>query len=128
MRLPTRPMRPHCTVAIAVLLLSDCLVTSQPLPEEMPRPVSKEGVEYLQMLRKRTPYGTNGFDLDALRAGMGSRREPKDKQIKLIRVKVGEIPCEWVVAPGADPSMRLLYIHGGGFVSGSGGFYLTMAA
>src|SRR5262249_39647030 len=38
------------------------------------------------------------------------------------------IPCEWVLAPGADPDVRLLYLHGGGFVSGSGGFYLTLAA
>jgi acetyl esterase/lipase len=33
-----------------------------------------------------------------------------------------------VLAPGADPDLRLLYIHGGGFVSGSGGFYLALAA
>jgi acetyl esterase/lipase len=59
---------------------------------------------------------------------MGARREPTIKDIKLIRVKIGEIPCEWVIAPGADPDLRLLYIHGGGFVSGSGGFYLTLAA
>ena len=26
------------------------------------------------------------------------------------------------------PDLRLLYLHGGGFVSGSGGFYLTLAA
>ena len=26
---------------------------------------------------------------------------------------------EWVLAPGADPSRRLLYLHGGGFVYGS---------
>jgi acetyl esterase/lipase len=32
------------------------------------------------------------------------------------------------MAPGAAPDFRLLYLHGGGFVSGSGGFYLAMAA
>ena len=26
-----------------------------------------------------------------------------------------------------NPDLRLLYLHGGGFVSGSGGFYLTLA-
>ena len=96
--------------------------------EDKPREVSREGIEYLQKLRKNTPFGTNGFDLAALRAGMGSRREPTIKGVKLIRVKVGDIPCEWVLAPGADPDLRLLYLHGGGFVSGSGGFYLTLAA
>ena len=98
-------------------------------PEEKPKAVSQEGIDYLQKLRtNRTPFGTTSFDLVGLRAGMGSRREPKNKDVKLIRVKVGEVPCEWVVAPGADPNLRLLYIHGGGFVSGSGGYYLTLAA
>lgn len=92
------------------------------------RPVSPESVEYLQRLRKGTPFGSADFDLERLRAIMGSRREPADKDTRLIRLKVGEIPCEWVVAPGADPDVRLLYLHGGGFVSGCGGYYLTLAA
>ncbi len=98
------------------------------VPEIMNRTISRQGIEYLQKLRKNTPFGTNGFDLTGLRAGMGSRREPTIKDVKLIKVKVGDIPCEWVLAPGADPDVRLLYLHGGGFVSGSGGFYLTQAA
>jgi acetyl esterase/lipase len=93
-----------------------------------PKAVSREGVEYLQRLRKNTPFGTVGFDMEGLRAGMGSRREPTIKDIKLIRVKVGDVPCEWVLAPGADSNLRLLYLHGGGWVSGSGGRYLTLAA
>jgi epsilon-lactone hydrolase len=97
-------------------------------PVDKPRTVSPESVEYLQKLRKNTPFGTADFDLKGLRAGMGSRREPAIKDVKLIRSKIAEIPCEWVVAPGADPDVRLLYLHGGGFVSGSGGFYLTLAA
>ncbi len=96
--------------------------------DDKPRTASPESIEYLQKLRKRTPFGTKDFDLAALRAGMGSRREPSIKGVKLIRVKIGDIPCEWVLAPGADPDLRLLYLHGGGFVSGSGGFYLTLAA
>lgn len=96
--------------------------------EEKPKPVSPEGVAYLEKLRQRTPFGTNNFDLAALRSGMGTRRPPADKDIRITRVKAGDVPCEWVVAPGADPDFRLLYIHGGGFVSGSAGFYLTVAA
>jgi len=95
---------------------------------DKPREVSRESIEYLRKLRKNTPFGTNGFDLAALRAGMGSRREPSIKGVKFIRARVEDIPCEWVLAPGADPDLRLLYLHGGGFVSGSGGFYLTLAA
>ncbi len=90
--------------------------------------VSPEGVAYLERLRKNTPFGTNDFDLAGLRAGMGSRRQPTIPDVKLIKVMVGEVPCEWVLSPGADPNVRLLYIHGGGFVSGSGGFYLPLAS
>ena len=92
------------------------------------RAVSPEGIAYLQRLRKGTPFGTTSFDLKGLRAGMGARRVPTVKDLKLIRVKIGEIPCEWVLAPGADPDVRLLYLHGGGWVSGSGGNYLPLAA
>ena len=96
--------------------------------EDEQRAVSQESIEYLRALRKNAPFGTNGFDLAALRAGMGSRREPSMKGVKFLPVKIGDIPCEWVLAPDADPDLRLLYLHGGGFVSGSGGFYLTLAA
>ena len=94
----------------------------------IPRTISREGVAYLKRLRKNTPFGTTDFSLEQLRRGMGSRRMPTIKDVKLTRAKVGEIPCEWVLAPGADSDVRLLYLHGGGFVSGSGGFYLTLAA
>jgi monoterpene epsilon-lactone hydrolase len=33
-------------------------------------------------------------------------------------VDAGGVVAEWVLAPGADPSKRLLYIHGGGFIMG----------
>lgn len=97
-------------------------------PAGMPKAVSREGAEYLEKLLKGTPFGTVDFDLDALRRGMGTRNEPRIEGIRLIRVNVGEVPCEWVLAPGADPDVRLLYLHGGGWVSGSGGNYLPLAA
>jgi monoterpene epsilon-lactone hydrolase len=34
-------------------------------------------------------------------------------------VDASGVPAEWVVAPGADPSRRVLYIHGGAFMMGS---------
>jgi acetyl esterase/lipase len=95
---------------------------------DKPRAVSQESIAYLQKLRKNTPFGAVDFNLERLREGMGTRREPSIKDVKLIRSKIGDIPCEWVLAPGADPDVRLLYLHGGGFVSGSGAFYLALAA
>lgn len=79
-------------------------------------------------MRKNTPFGTTDFDLDGLRVGMKARREPTIKDVTLVRANVGEISCEWVVAPGADRDVRLLYLHGGGFVSGSGAYYLPLVA
>lgn len=95
---------------------------------DKPRAVSPEGIDYLERLRKNTPFGKADFDLAGLRAGMGTRQEPTLKDVQLIRAKIGEIPCEWVLAPGADPDVRLLYLHGGGWVSGCGGNYLPVAA
>jgi hypothetical protein len=99
------------------------------VPELMQREVSRAGIEYLKRLRKNTPFGTNDFNLAALRSGMGSRREPTIKDVKLIKVKVGDIPCEWVMAPRADSEVRLLYIHGlcvgiGRILSRAGGAHL----
>jgi acetyl esterase/lipase len=92
------------------------------------REVSQEGAAYLDRIRRGTPFGTNNFDLAGLRAGMGTRHEPTVPGVRLQKVKVGNVPCEWVLAPGADPDVRLLYLHGGGWVSGSGGNYLPLAA
>jgi len=98
------------------------------VPDGQTKAVSREGAEYLERLSKGTPFGTVDFDLEALRAGMGTRNEPSIEGVKLMRVMIGDIPCEWVLTPGADPNVRLLYLHGGGWVSGSGGNYLPLAA
>jgi acetyl esterase/lipase len=97
-------------------------------PKRKPKAVSREGIEYLERRRKGTPFGSAGFDLQGLRAGMGARNEPHIEGVRLIRLKIGDIPCEWVLAPSADPDLRLLYLHGGGWVSGSGGNYLPLVA
>jgi acetyl esterase/lipase len=116
------------TALLVVLVTVRAYVFADTQPPPKKRAVSPESIEYLQKLRKNTPFGTADFNLKRLREGMGSRRAPAAKDVKLIRAKIGEIPCEWVLAPGADPDVRLLYLHGGGFVAGSGSFYLTLAA
>ncbi len=92
------------------------------------REVSKEGLQYLEQRRQSPPFGAQGFDVTGLRAGMGARNEPTVSGVTLKKVDVGDVPCEWVMTPGADPDVRLLYLHGGGWVSGSGGNYLPLAA
>jgi len=53
---------------------------------------------------------TQGFCEPTLLAGdSGYRIEPVD---------AGGVPGEWVLAPDSDPHRRLLYLHGGSFISG----------
>ncbi|MBT5142145.1 MAG: alpha/beta hydrolase [Gemmatimonadetes bacterium] len=96
----------------------------------MPRDaVSTEGHAYFLQLHETPAFGASGsFDLDELRQGMGTRREPTDPSVRCIPWQHDELSGEWVVAADADTATRVLYLHGGGFVSGCAGFYLAMAA
>ena len=38
------------------------------------------------------------------------------------------VPGEWVLAPGADPTRRVLYIHGGAFIAGSPNSHRTITS
>lgn len=42
-----------------------------------------------------------------------------DFEAEVLAVHVKGVPCEWLLAPNTDPDRRLLYIHGGGWTSGS---------
>ena len=90
--------------------------------------VSPESREYLRQLRETPAFGADGFNLEELRLCMATRREPAHPAVRCLPAGLGSIPAEWVLAPGADPDRRLLYLHGGGYVSGSGAYYLALAA
>lgn len=53
---------------------------------------------------------------EAMEAGFAF---PLDDDITLIEVNANGVPAEWTSVPGADPTRRLLYVHGGGYVLGS---------
>jgi acetyl esterase/lipase len=59
---------------------------------------------------------------------MATRREPVGMDVQCIAVESAGVPGHWVLAAGADSDVRLLYLHGGGFVAGSSDYYLTLAA
>ena len=44
---------------------------------------------------------------------------PVAGDIALEATTLGGVPCEWSLAPGAEPSRVLMFFHGGGFCSGS---------
>ena len=89
--------------------------------------VSEESRKVIEQRRRTPAFGATGFDLEGLRQCMATRREPVDRSVRCIPVDVDGIPAEWVLAEDADPDVRLLYLHGGGHVSGSGAFYLSLA-
>ena len=53
------------------------------------------------------------------RRNIDSVSDGRDYVSKFVAVDAGGVPAEWVIAPGADYSKRLLYIHGGAFMMGS---------
>lgn len=57
--------------------------------------------------------------LALMRQYMDQMSEGVDFDSSFTAVDAGGVPAEWVIAPGADSSRRLLYIHGGAFVMGS---------
>jgi epsilon-lactone hydrolase len=90
--------------------------------------ISEQSRAYIRKLREASAFGATGFSLEELREGMATRREPDDPSVRCLSTQVDGLYGEWVLAAEADPDLRLLYLHGGGYVSGSGAFYLTMAA
>jgi acetyl esterase/lipase len=41
------------------------------------------------------------------------------KTTKVKKVLADEVSSEWVLAEDADPDLRIMYIHGGGFMAGT---------
>ena len=90
--------------------------------------LSRESREAVRRMREKPAFGAEGFDLEQLRQIMAERRAPAEETVRCVPWQLQGIPAHWVLAEGADPDVRLLYLHGGGYVSGSGAFYLSMAA
>src|SRR5437660_8538381 len=44
---------------------------------------------------------------------------PVAEDVALAAVDLGGVAGEWSMAPGSDPSRALMYLHGGGYCSGS---------
>jgi len=91
---------------------------------------SRESREFIRELRQNPPFGAGGneFDLDRLRREMAARREPTIRGVACLNSQIDAMPCEWVMAPGADPDLRMLYLHGGGYVAGSSANRMPVAA
>jgi acetyl esterase/lipase len=67
-------------------------------------------------LLQRTPMREHTA---ALRKYMDEAFADRSFDARFVPVDAGGVAAEWVLAPGADPARRTLYIHGGAFVMGS---------
>ncbi len=98
--------------------------------EDRPTQAGRRGPEYVAVLRfmeqtseavlaapRRKRLATARRLLDA---GMtGATPTAEDLGVRIVAASADGVPAEWVIAPGADPGRRLLYLHGGSFVMGS---------
>ena len=73
--------------------------------------IEQFGLQAVGMSRKQR--------LSFMRQWMDEMGRQKDYVSEFVSVDAGGVPAEWVLAPGADASRRVLYIHGGAFIAGS---------
>ncbi|HEY5776688.1 MAG TPA: alpha/beta hydrolase [Xanthomonadales bacterium] len=91
-------------------------------------PEHQQLVKAVRELTLRITVGRSHHDLKAARTAFDSISDGRELKSEFFPVDAGGVPAEWVIAPGADPTRRMLYIHGGGFVVGSPKSHRTMTS
>ena len=81
-----------------------------------PSQVSPQHAEVVERLAKF--HSEASFNVKVIRQKLEDLFA-RDIQATISPVDVNGISAEWVLAPGADPQKRLLYLHGGAFIIGS---------
>ena len=84
-----------------------------------PGPEHVKVIKAVRELTLKISAGRRHHNLKAAREAFDTISDGREFQSQLFPVDAGGIPAEWVIAPGADSTRRVLYIHGGGFVVGS---------
>jgi monoterpene epsilon-lactone hydrolase len=95
-----------------------CTLTTFTRPDG-PGPGHDAVVKTVKELNRDISFSMRKSSLEDARAVINSLSDNRDYISVFTPVDAGGIPAEWVVAPGASTTRRLLYIHGGGFVMGS---------
>jgi epsilon-lactone hydrolase len=78
---------------------------------------SEQNQKVIELLKSR-PFNPNAT-LQQRRAGMEKVAERVAPDVICTPIDVAGIAAEWVVAPGAAENRAILYLHGGGYVTGS---------
>ncbi len=90
---------------------------------------SQESQMLIEMLRSREASATTPTVAEQ-RAGYEAMTaaSPLVEGTTVEKTTAGGVPCEFVVAPGADPSRVVVYLHGGGYVIGSAASHRELAS
>jgi len=81
-----------------------------------PGPEHEAVVEAIRAMTSQMALNLSKHNLHKARAIADSMSDGRDYVSEFIPANAGGVPAEWVIAPGADPARRVLYIHGGGFI------------
>jgi monoterpene epsilon-lactone hydrolase len=80
---------------------------------------SPEFAAVLEQFRSTGNEIGNATTVEEQRAGYEAMAFPLPEGTSVTKVEANGVPCEWIVADGADPDIRLAYLHGGGYVIGN---------
>ena len=86
---------------------------------EGPGLAHQQVIKHVRELTMQMSLGIRFDNLHKARLIVDSMSDDLDYAGTFTAVDVSGVSAEWVVAPGADNTRRMLYIHGGGFVVGS---------
>ncbi|WP_431284618.1 alpha/beta hydrolase [Humitalea sp. 24SJ18S-53] len=75
-------------------------------------------IDAIRALLAASPRAADMAERRARLDGFGARY-PTAADIRVQPVVANGVAAEWTTAPGADPSRVLMFLHGGGYVSGS---------
>jgi len=80
--------------------------------------VSDDGIEAIRRLLASKPRPTSLAERRQ-RLDEVASADPVAADIRFEPAQIGGVPCEWSLAPGNDASRVLVFLHGGGYCSGS---------
>ncbi len=82
----------------------------------------------LSMLRTTQPREGDPLDFERYRRFLTAMAPRPPNGVQVLRTEVAGRTVDWVVPEGADPSVRLMYLHGGAYIAGSVHTHRALAA